>query len=86
MFNFAPAKGRLIEARGLLGGLLPLEVELWWGLVVARESSSEGSGESMGAGKYTGGASTFVCRCYRLGCGGLTTIPTKGKKKASLGR
>ena len=35
---------------------------------------------------YTGGASTFVCRFYWLGCGGLTTIPTKGKKKASLGR
>lgn len=30
MLNFAPAKGRLDEARGLLGGLLPLEVEMWW--------------------------------------------------------
>ena len=35
---------------------------------------------------YTGGVSTFVSRCYRLGFGGLTTIPTKGKRKANRGR
>ena len=86
MLNFAPAKGRLVEVRELLGGLPPPEVESWWGLVVARESSSEGSGASMGAGKYTGGVSTFVSRCYRLGFGGLTITPTKGKREASLGR
>lgn len=34
---------------------------------------------------YTGGASTFVGRFYRLGFGGLTTKPTKGKKKVNLG-
>ena len=35
---------------------------------------------------YTGGASTFVSRFYRLGFGGLTTIPTKGKRKVNRGR